>query len=131
LITTTSKILVHCNNQDELAALATKLRRKGFQAIDARIPAEVLSAVEDETPNIIITDTDTDPGVGLNLVRELKRREQTQDIPIFLIVGDKASSLEKEAVDAGADGFLSVPERQRSMVLMTQPPFTFRPIPRM
>ena len=109
MITTASKILVHCSNQDELATLAAKLRAEGFRAIDALSPTDVLAAIAEETPNIIIIDTDTSPRVGLGLIKELKRREQTRGIPIFLIAGDKSSSLEKEAVDAGADGFLAKP----------------------
>jgi two-component system, cell cycle response regulator len=109
LITTASRILVHCSNKDELSALAAKLRGEGFRAIDAQDPRDVLTAVADEVPDIIIIDTDRTPRVGLSLVKELKRRAQTKNVPVFLIAGGKAASLEKSAVEAGADGFLAKP----------------------
>ena len=73
MITTASRILVHCSNKDELSALAAKLRGEGFRAIDAQDPRDVLTAVADEVPDIIIIDTDRTPRVGLSLVKEPRK----------------------------------------------------------
>lgn len=109
MITTATRILVHSPNPDELSILAQKLRDEGFRAIDALTPRDVLTASVDESPNIVIIDTDTSPRVGLTLVKELKRRESTQHMPIFLIAGGQNAGLEREAMDAGADSFLAKP----------------------
>ena len=45
LITTSSRILIHSPNPDELSALAQKLRDEGFRAIDAMTPRDVLASV--------------------------------------------------------------------------------------
>jgi two-component system cell cycle response regulator len=109
LITTSSRILIHSPNPDELSALAQKLRDEGFRAIDAMTPRDVLAAVAEEAPNIVIIDADRTPRMGLALIKELKRREGLQHMPVFLIAGDRSARLERDAMEAGADAYLAKP----------------------
>ena len=109
MITTSSRVLIHSPNPDELSSLAKKLRDEGFRAIDATTPRDVLAAVAEEAPNIVIIDADRTPRMGLALIKELKRREGMQHTRVFLIAGDKSASLERGAMEAGADSYLAKP----------------------
>lgn len=109
MITTATRILVHSPDANELSSLTQKLRAEGFRAIDAVTPRDVLMASVEEAPNIVIIDTDNNPKVGLTLIKELKRRESTQHMPVFLISSEQDPGLEREAIEAGADSFLAKP----------------------
>jgi len=73
---------------DEVAVLRLirqALKRAGYEVITARDGKEALALLERERPVLIISDV-LMPGIGgLELVRLLKERKETRDIPVIML----------------------------------------------
>jgi CheY-like chemotaxis protein len=96
-------------DDSELAIEVTRaaLERDGFDVKSARSLAQFNMILETWAPTIVLTDVNM-PGVsGGDLCRWIKRRVDTQTVPVVLFSELPDSQLAEVAKRAGADGFLS------------------------
>lgn len=95
---------------DELAilhSLRVLLEDAGYEIVTTSGGAEVEQLRRRKQPDLILLDmllTDTD---GREIIREMKSREETRDIPIILLSAYPGG--EAEAIIRGADDFLAKP----------------------
>jgi CheY-like chemotaxis protein len=95
---------------DELAilhSLRVLLEDAGYEIVTTSVGAEVEQLRRRKQPDLILLDmllTDTD---GREIIREMKSREETRDIPIILLSAYPGG--ETEAIVHGADDFLAKP----------------------
>ena len=72
-----------------------------------------LLVLQHETPDLIISDWEMPVMSGIELLRELKSKESTQDIPVMMITGQRTRADDlKFAFDAGAIDFIRKPVNQ-------------------
>ncbi|MGH9683374.1 MAG: response regulator [Candidatus Acidiferrales bacterium] len=97
---------------DEAAArtaLATLLRREGYQVRDAASGEEALAECAAFRPDLILLDI-VMPGLnGFEVCRQIKAMPETRLTPIVLITGLSQTGDRIEGINAGADDFLSKP----------------------
>jgi DNA-binding response OmpR family regulator len=80
-------ILCVDDEPDLLTILRLFLTSQGFEVIPALDAAEALQLIEENRPDLIITDYAMPGMSGLELCRKLRARADTSDIPIILCSG--------------------------------------------
>jgi two-component system KDP operon response regulator KdpE len=101
-----AKILVVDDEPQIRRMLRTTLTAGGYQVADARSGEEGLEKFREYLPDLVIMDLNM-PGMGgLNACREIRIGS---DVPIIVLTVRNAESEKVEALDAGADDYVSKP----------------------
>ena len=79
----------------------------GVEAFDN--PLEALKWLDDNHPDLIITDYRMPEMTGIELTRKIRERPGMQDIPIMVITVVNEKSVRYDALEAGATAFLTRP----------------------
>jgi len=113
----TARVLVADDEPMVVESLATGLRGKGYEVIEAASGADAVRKATEQHPDLILLDVRMPDLNGYEVTRRLKGDIRTLHIPIILVTGladahDKAVGLE-----AGADEFLSKPVDQAELLV--------------
>jgi CheY-like chemotaxis protein len=112
------KILVVDDDRVTLLATGRKLSSFGYHVITASDPADTISAVRSEKPDLVLLDVSFPPDVahgggvswdGFLLVSWLRRMDEAKNTPIVMISVDDSSEQIKRARAVGASGFFPKP----------------------
>ena len=96
--------------------VAIKLRNNGYEVISADNGAEALELALREKPDIIVTDYQMPIMTGLELVENLRRHDETKDIPVIMLTA-RSFAIEQEQQDAlQISGCLSKPFSPRELL---------------
>lgn len=106
------QILIADDQADVRQALALLLQDSGYEVTSAASPAEVLTALRQSLPDLILLDLnyqrDTTSGAeGLALLHEI--RGFNKELPIIILTGWATVELAVEAMRVGAQDFLEKP----------------------
>ena len=121
------RILIVDDESAARIALATLLRREGFDVRDVSDGAAALAECASFRPDLILLDI-VMPGVdGFEVCRRIKATPETRLTPVVLITGLSATEDRIKGINAGADDFLSKPidfnellARTRSLLRLKQ-----------
>lgn len=92
------------------------LTRAGHAA-DSRADAEsALLALDDSLPDLLLLEWDLAGQSGLSLVRRLRARPRTRDLPIIMVSARSAEPDKIMALEAGADDYITKPFGPREMI---------------
>ena len=81
------------------------LSRDGeFRVTDAANLAEARRFLANSDPDVLLTDLQLPDGNGMELIREIRQRNQTTEIMVISILGDEQSVI--SAILLGANGYL-------------------------
>ena len=86
---------------------ADLLRSEGYDVISERTAAAGIEMAVWGQPNLIITDTTLSDMQGLDIVRALKTRDETRDIPVVAIMDELTQAASREAMLAGCVGCMT------------------------
>lgn len=86
-----------------------KLGFGGFNFLGAGNGVIALSMLEEKKVDLIITDLHMPDMDGIELVREVRKGEKTDLIPVLMITSDYSPNKMLEAYDAGVDEFMQKP----------------------
>ena len=81
---TRKRILLVDDNADLLAMLAVYFRSRDFDVACAYDGVEALARIEEQRPDLVITDHLMPRMTGLQLCAHLRARPETRDLPIVL-----------------------------------------------
>lgn len=96
--------------------VAIKLRNNGYEVLSADNGAEALEVALREKPDIIVTDYQMPVMTGLELVENLRRHDETKDIPVIMLTA-RSFAIEQEQQDAlQISGCLSKPFSPRELL---------------
>jgi len=121
------KILIVDDESAARVALATLLRREGFEVSDASDGPAALAECSSFRPDLILLDI-VMPGMdGFEVCRRIKATPETRLTPVVLVTGLTATEDRIKGINAGADDFLSKPidinellARARSLLRLKQ-----------
>lgn len=82
------------------------LEFEGYKVIATLNGASVLDLKHD-LPDLLLLDIWMSGVDGRDICKELKRREETRNMPVVMISASK--DIEQSAIDSGADDFLAKP----------------------
>jgi two-component system, OmpR family, phosphate regulon response regulator PhoB len=110
-------ILVVDDEPDISALVAYHLARESYRVRTAGSGGEALRAIESEQPELIVLDLMLPGTSGLEILRELRRREETAAIPVILLTARREENDRVEGLRLGADDYLAKPFAPQELVL--------------
>ena len=85
------------------------LKNSGYQAVGFDTAREFYKALDTRLPELILLDIMLPDEDGMNILRRLRTRADTQRIPVILVTA-KASEIDKvKGLDGGADDYIAKP----------------------
>ncbi|HET9066013.1 MAG TPA: ATPase, T2SS/T4P/T4SS family [Gemmatimonadales bacterium] len=108
-------ILIADDDASMRRLLGTVLGREGFQIREAVDGLEALDAVESGSVDLVVLDHDMPNLTGLGVLEELRARILTTALPVIMLTA-RTDDTELEALELGAQDFLTKPVQPRSLV---------------
>jgi len=84
------------------------LEREGYDVVSVTSGAEALKVVDDDA-DLVILDIVLADADGIEICRELKKREATAHVPVLMVTAMTGEAVERNSIAAGADGYLVKP----------------------
>src|SRR5262245_8990955 len=103
---TSTRILIVDDDPQIRRVLRTALVAQGYQVADARNGEEALDDLREEKVDLVILDMNMPGMSGLETCRMIR---STSDIPIIMLTVRDAEGDKVEALDAGADDYITKP----------------------
>ena len=102
----TPKILIIDDESLTCRLISTILKLQGYASTSLTDPKQVMNVVESEQPGLILMDYHLGSSHVLEILQKLKSTESSRGIPVVMTSG---MDYQKEAMAAGAQGFLVKP----------------------
>lgn len=103
---TSAKIMVVDDDPQIRRVLRTAFVAQGYEALDARNGEEALEMMRDEKVDLVILDVNMPGMSGLETCRAIR---SMSEIPIVMLTVRDAEADKVEALDAGADDYMTKP----------------------
>jgi two-component system, OmpR family, phosphate regulon response regulator PhoB len=112
-----AQILVVDDEPDIAALVAYHLAKESYRVRTAQDGTEALRAVESQLPDLIVLDLML-PGVsGLEVLRELRRRPETNHVPVILLTARREEPDRIAGLHLGADDYVVKPFSPQELTL--------------
>jgi PAS domain S-box-containing protein len=111
-----ARILLVDDNSDMRHYLRRLLSDRGYAVETAIDGKAALAAVEQQQPDLVLTDVMMPQLDGLGLLRELRANPTTRKIPIILLSARAGEEARIEGLKAGADDYLTKPFSARELL---------------
>jgi EAL domain-containing protein (putative c-di-GMP-specific phosphodiesterase class I)/DNA-binding response OmpR family regulator len=109
-------VLVIDDDPEARRILVLALMRAGLPVLEASSGEQCLRILEEREVSVVTCDMGMPGMSGLDVVRALRSRPQTATLPFLLVTGSGDGNTVIEALEAGADDFLSKPVRLDELV---------------
>jgi two-component system, cell cycle response regulator len=103
------RILVVDDNQDNIEIIATRLRYRGYEILEAGDGEQALALVHEAAPDLILLDVMLPDIDGYEISRRIKGNAELPFIPIILVTARDSTQDKVAGLDAGADDYLTKP----------------------
>ena len=100
------RILIADDDQQILRALRILLTARGYEVVVAKTGAEALSLAVDQHPDLVVLDLGMPELNGIEVIEGLRGWSQ---VPILVVSGRTDSGDKVDALDAGADDYVTKP----------------------
>lgn len=110
-------ILVVEDEPDISALVAYHLTRASYRVRTAADGEEALRAVQIERPDLIVLDLMLPERSGLDVLAEVRRRPETEDLPVILLTARREEEDRIQGLRSGADDYVSKPFSPQELVL--------------
>ncbi|TVQ36616.1 MAG: DNA-binding response regulator [Wenzhouxiangella sp.] len=107
------KILIVDDDADLRALIGFALRQAGLMSVEASSARACRSQFADESPDLVILDVNLPDGSGLELCREIRGKSV---VPILMLTVRNSEDDLVQALELGADDFLSKPFSPRTLI---------------
>ena len=101
-----NKILIVEDDQFLLEMYVIKLEKEGFNVLSAVDGEEGLKVAQKDIPNLILLDLNLPKMDGLQVLTELKKDENTKNIPVIVLTNYAQKDDIDKCLDLGADSYL-------------------------
>ena len=88
------------------------LRQAGLDALvvyEAGSGAEALEVLKSQTVDLILSDINMPTMDGLEFLRQIRAQNLAQDVPVVMITTESSEEHVKQAIQAGARGYIRKP----------------------
>jgi putative two-component system response regulator len=86
------------------------LRMSGFNRVDSTTePVEAVGRIKREQPDLILLDIMMPEISGLDILRELRADASAKHLPVIILTAHVEDEIKREAIEIGANDFLSKP----------------------
>ena len=112
-----ARILVVDDEPDITALVAYHLARAGYGVKTAATGPEALQAIATEPPDLVVLDLMLPGRSGLEVLAELRGREDTRDVGVILLTARREETDRIKGLAEGADDYLTKPFSPDELVL--------------
>ena len=109
------KILLAEDDITMVSLLKTLLKMEGYEVVALQPDADIISAVRDENPDLLLMDVYLSHQSGLEVLEELRNSPDTNGTRVVMSSG---ASVKEECLRRGADGFLAKPYMPDDLITM-------------
>ena len=113
----TAQILVVDDEPDISALVAYHLARESYRVRTASNGLEALQAIATDPPDLIVLDLMLPGMSGLQVLEELRRRPETQEIPVILLTARREEQDRIAGLRLGADDYVAKPFSPQELIL--------------
>ena len=110
-----TRILLVEDNSDVRRITAMMLRRFGHQVTAVSDGLEGWKKVQNELPDIVVSDVMMPRMDGYELLRKIRETAETRHIPVILVTAKSETDSRIQGLDTGADDYLSKPVIPREL----------------
>lgn len=100
------KILLIEDEPGLALAISTALSNAGYETATAGDGKEGLKKAEAENPDLILLDIVLPKMDGVAVLKELKKKSQTKDIPVIILTNLATGETMRETMEAGSTDYL-------------------------
>src|SRR5512134_2771579 len=115
-----TRILVVEDEKPIRDLIAFGLRRAGLQVALAENSQAARASIGDRRPDLILLDWMLPDTSGLELARQLRRDENTRDIPIIMLTARAEEADKVAGLEGGADDYVTKPFAARELLARIQ-----------
>ena len=102
-------VVVADDDDDILLLVTTRLRRDGFDVVQARNGTEALALVQERRPSVAVLDIGM-PGLdGLEVLERIRADQQLRGVRVLLLTAKAQESDVRRGYEAGADAYVRKP----------------------
>jgi two-component system phosphate regulon response regulator PhoB len=87
-----------------------------FRCIEADNIHDAYTLIVDERPDIVLLDWMLPGGSGLEMLRRLKRGDNTRELPVIMLTAKTAEDNVIQGLDVGADDYITKPFAPRELI---------------
>lgn len=110
-------ILIVEDEPDISALVAYHLARESYRVRTASTGGEALKAIAAEVPDLLVLDLMLPEISGLELLQEIRRRPEWEEIPVIMLTARREESDRLEGLRLGADDYIGKPFSPQELVL--------------
>ncbi|MEO5826565.1 MAG: response regulator [Gemmatimonadales bacterium] len=114
------RILVVDDEPDITALVAYHLAKAGYRVSTASSGAEAVRAAREERPDLVVLDLMLPEMSGYDVLAELRRLEETQDVGVILLTARRDEPDRIRGLSLGADDYLTKPFSPAELTLRVQ-----------
>lgn len=114
------RVLIVEDDRSQALFAQTVLHGAGLVARIVDDPAEVLAAMRDFRPDLVLMDLHLPQASGTQLTRAIRDDPGIAHTPIVFLTGDADPETHFDALESGADDFLTKPVRPRHLIAVVQ-----------
>jgi DNA-binding response OmpR family regulator len=102
-------VLVADDDRDILQLVSFRLERADYEVVQANDGEEALRLVKELHPDLAVLDLMMPKLNGYEVIREIRRHEETKAIPVILLTARVQEADVARGFEAGADDYLKKP----------------------
>ncbi|MDZ7716982.1 MAG: response regulator [Balneolaceae bacterium] len=96
--------------------LKKTLNQRGFRVRAFTNGFNLIKALDEECPDLIISDIDMPNIDGMDLIREVKSRQNCNDIPFWFLSSFDITDVKEKARNLGAEKFINKPFNDKELI---------------
>jgi DNA-binding response OmpR family regulator len=113
---TQRKILIIEDDADTRMGLVVRLRKAGYQTAIAGDAGTALTAVQRESPDLILLDLGLPAGDGFVVLERLKKTDRLESIPVIVLSARDPEANRSRALQAGAHAYFHKPADMKALL---------------
>jgi EAL domain-containing protein (putative c-di-GMP-specific phosphodiesterase class I)/PleD family two-component response regulator len=114
------RVLIVEDDRSQAMFAESVLGGAGIQTRAVAQAADVLPALEEFRPELVLMDLHLPDMEGTSLTQRIRGHEEFAHVPIVFLTGDPDPELQYQVLEVGADDFLSKPIRPRHLIAAVQ-----------
>ena len=103
------KILVVDDEPDILKVLAFRLKKAGYEVIQAELGKKAIALVRAERPDLVVLDYRLPDITGVDIARLMRADEKLKRIPIILLTASSGEDMSAVIMEADVNEFMKKP----------------------
>jgi DNA-binding response OmpR family regulator len=104
-----AQILVVDDNRDNREVLTRRLRKQGFEILEAESGRAALSMIEAEPPHMVLLDHMMPDLSGLETLAIIRRTRSAAELPVIMVTAFHSEDMVTTALSQGANDFVTKP----------------------